>query len=57
MAKVLFHPDEAQINNAMLQGPFTAADLSKTLNMDEDVAARILEMHLGTNLDATLWAT
>ncbi len=45
VAKALFTPEEAEINNAMPQGMFTAADLAKELGRDEaEMAATLKSM-------------
>ena len=43
MVEVMFTPEEAEVNNAMPQGPFTAANLSKQMGRDEGEISSILE--------------
>ena len=43
MVEVMFTPDEAEINNAMPRGPFTAAGLSEGIGKDVTVVETILE--------------
>ena len=43
MVEVMFTPDEAEINNAMPRGPFTAAGLAEGLGKDVTVVETILE--------------
>lgn len=43
MVEVMFTPEEAEVNNAMLQGPFTAPDLAKEMGRDEGEITDILE--------------
>ncbi len=45
MAKALFTPEEAEINNAMPRGAFTASDLADKMGRDEtEMAARLKSM-------------
>jgi hypothetical protein len=43
MVEVMFTPEEAEANNAMPQGPFTASDLAKEMGWDEGEITNILE--------------
>jgi hypothetical protein len=50
MAEVMFTPEQAEVNNAMPQGPFTAADLAKQTGRDEGEITKILEGMANTGL-------
>ena len=50
MVEVLFTPEQAEVNNAMAQGPFTAADLAKQMGKDEGEITGILEGMANTGL-------
>jgi hypothetical protein len=43
MAEGLFTPEEAEVNNAMPRGPFTARDLAREMGREESEIAAILE--------------
>ncbi len=43
MAEELFTPEEAEVNNAMPRGPFTAKDLARDMGREEAELERILE--------------
>jgi hypothetical protein len=43
MVEVMFTPEEAEVNNAMPQEPFTAPDLAKEMGRDEGEISDILE--------------
>ena len=43
MVKVMFTPEEAEVNNAMPRGPFTASDLAKEMGRNENEISGILE--------------
>ncbi len=43
MVAELFTPEEAEVNNAMPRGPFTAGDLAKSMGRDADEVEKILE--------------
>lgn len=43
MVTEMFTPDEAEVNNAMPRGPFTAADLAEKMDRDASKIAAILE--------------
>jgi Na+-translocating ferredoxin:NAD+ oxidoreductase subunit B len=43
MAEEMFTPQEAEINNAMPRGPFTALDLAQAMGRDPEAVAAILE--------------
>jgi len=43
MVEVMFTPEEAEVNNGMPAGPFTAPDLAKEMGRDEGEITEILE--------------
>ena len=43
MVEVMFTPEEAEVNNAMPQGPFTAPNLAKTMGRDDGEITATLE--------------
>lgn len=43
MVQALFTPEEAEINNAMPRGPFTASDMAKIMERDENGLKQFLE--------------
>lgn len=54
MAAALFTPEEAELNNAMPRGPFTAADLAKEMGKKEDDVKQLLESMADKGLCSTV---
>ena len=50
MVEEMFTPEQAQVNNAMPKGPFTAANLAEQMGQDEKEIGEILESMANTGL-------